>query len=64
MKKIFVKNQLPSSIPGNPNHPAHDCEQVYKSLREVQLIKKEKKFSSAYSNSCIVKIKDIATNKI
>jgi hypothetical protein len=63
-RKIFLKNQLLSSIPGNPDHPVHDCARAYKSLKEVPLIMKEKKFSSAYSNNCIVKIKDITTNKV
>jgi hypothetical protein len=46
VKKISPKNQLPSSIPGNPNYPVHDCAKEYKSLQEVRLIMKEKRFSS------------------
>jgi len=51
MKKIFLKNQLLSSIPGNPNYPAHDCARAYKSLKEIPQTMKEKKFSSVYPNN-------------
>jgi hypothetical protein len=46
MKKIFLKNQLLSSISENPNYPEPDYSAARKSLQEVQLILKRKKISS------------------
>jgi hypothetical protein len=51
LKKIFLKNQLLSSIPGNPNHPALDCTRANKSSKEVRLTMKAKRFSSVYPNN-------------
>jgi hypothetical protein len=62
-KKIFPKSLLLLSISGNPNHLVHDCARVYKSLQEIPLTMKGKKFSSVfYANNRIVKIKVPETN--